>query len=75
MWLASYMLLGYEVWIYFYTKEAIAEWAEQGLTFFIGSLELGMSWQCCWLSKNIIEVLRVNHLYDIKTKSKVIINV
>ena len=75
MWLASPMLLGYGVQIYFYTKEAIAEGAEQHLTFFIGSFELGMSWQCCWLSKNITEVLHANHLHDIKTKNKVIINV
>lgn len=74
MWLVSYMLSGHVVQIDFYIKEAVAEGAHESLPFFIGSFELRMSWQCCWLSKNIT-VLRVSIIFMIiKTKSKVIIN-
>lgn len=74
MWLASYMLSGHGVQIYFCIKEATAEGGNESLAFFIGSFELGMSWQCCWLSKNIT-VLQMSIIFMIiKTKSRAIIN-
>lgn len=69
------MLSRHGVQIYFYSKEAIAEGAHESLAFFIGSFELGIGWQCRWLSKNIT-VLQLSIIFMIiKTKSKVIINV